>query len=444
MNVNPEGVPMLEQYTTKEVQVIIESSHDGIIVVDREARVRLVNDLGMKILGLPNNIIGEKITEFIPNSDLIRILETGKTEMGDIATVLNRNLVINRLPIIENGQLVGVVSNFKEINDIQRMEMKIRKKFHQKGLEAKHQLADIAGSSTTMEECKTLAEKYGKTNATVMILGDSGTGKELFAQGIHLSGARAKGPFVAINCAAIPESLLESELFGYDDGTFTGAVKGGKGGLIELAHGGTIFLDEIGEMSLKIQAMLLRILEERQVRRIGGQKLIPVDIRVVVATNRRLETMVEQGEFRKDLYYRLNVLTLDLPPLRERLEDIPVLVESILTEFNDRRQSKIHAVSDEVLALFSQYDWPGNVRELRNVIERMVLMSEGDILTMKDARFFERKLPKKTSNQPNKREMEEMAILSVLKETKGNKTMAARKLGVDRSTLWRRIKKYGL
>lgn len=424
----------------KQVQAIIDSSHDGVIVVDQEARICFVNSHAIKILGLPECIIGSKITDFIPNSDLTRILKTGKKEIGDITTILNQKLIINRLPIIEDGQITGVVSNFKEINDIQKMEMKIRKKLHQSGLEAKHQISNIVGTSDMMEDCKQLARKFSETDATVMILGQSGTGKELFAQGIHLDSSRSKGPFVAINCAALPKTLLESELFGYEEGTFTGATKGGKMGLFELAHGGTIFLDEIGEMDPQIQAMLLRILEERQVRRIGGQRVIPVDVRIIVATNCNLENMVRQGSFRKDLYYRLNVLTLELPLLRDRLSDIPKLVYSFLAELNETYPNKVNVVADEVLSLLKKYVWPGNVRELRNVIERMVLLVEGDTLTMRDTPF----LQKKVNNQDDLLPEEKIMILSALEDENGNRAKTAKKLGFDRSTLWRKMKKYNI
>lgn len=435
---------MLRQYTTKEAQAIIDSAHDGIIVIDQEARINLVNCNAMEILGLPDHVIGSKITEFIPNSDLIRILETGKKETGDIATILNRKIIINRLPIVENGKVVGAVSNFKEINDIQKIEMKIRKKLHQSGLEARHQLSNIVGSSDEIKECKKLARKFSKTDVTVMVLGESGTGKELFAQGIHLNSRRAKGPFVAINCAALPESLLESELFGYEEGTFTGAIKGGKIGLFELAHGGTVFLDEIGEMPLRIQAMLLRTLEERQVRRVGGQKVIPIDVRIIVATNSDLERLIDQGMFRKDLYFRLNVLTLELPLLRERFSDIPELIHSILIGLNEKHDSKVTSISEGVLSLFYQYDWPGNARELRNVIERMVLLTEDTTITLDDALFLKKKISKMNSKQMGKLEREKMNIISILEEVNGNKTKAAEKLGIDRTTMWRKMKKHNI
>ncbi len=434
---------MRNNWTVKGIQAIVDSSHDGIIAVDQDARILLVNRHAKKILGLPEDIIGEKITKYIPNSDLLRVLRTGKKEIGDIATVLGRKLVINRLPVVEEGKVVGAVSNFKEITDLQNLEMKIRKKMHQTGLEAKYQLTDIIGTSPAISECRDLAYKFARSSATVLILGESGTGKELFAQGIHLASPRAIGPFVAVNCAALPESLLESELFGYEGGAFTGATRGGKMGLFELAHGGTLFLDEIGEMPLQIQAMLLRVLQERQVRRIGGQRMIPVDVRVIAATNINLEEMVAQKRFRADLFYRLNLLTLELPPLRKRLPDIPLLVHAFIEKLNENRGRKLEGADEQVISLLQKYHWPGNIRELQNVVERMTLFAEGNVITIKEALFFEKKVAETQMEQSQVNEMEKWMIWTALEQENGNKTRAAKRLGIDRSTLWRKLKKYG-
>ncbi len=434
--------PMKPDYT----QAIIDASHDGVIAVDKEANIMFVNRNAREILGLPDNIVGKKISMFIPNSDMLRILSTGKTEIGDIATILNRQILINRLPIVMDGQIMGAVSTFKEITDIQKLEMHIRKTFNESGLEARYRLQDIVGSSKVMSEAKELAAVFAKTAATILITGESGTGKELFAQGIHLASPRATGPFVAINCAALPGNLLESELFGYEEGAFTGARRGGKSGLFEQAHGGTLFLDEIGEMSLPIQAMLLRVLQEKRVRRIGGEKMIPVDVRIVAATNRDLEDSIENKQFRSDLYYRINVLTLELPPLRDRLEDIPELLKHIVKETGEKSDKNITEVDDVIYMWFRQYDWPGNIRELRNVVERMVLLCSDERLDEEDISFFLKKLMQK-SRKPDKEsaeESEKTALLSALQYTNGNKSEAAKFLEIDRTTLWRKLKKYGL
>ncbi|UFJ42371.1 sigma 54-interacting transcriptional regulator [Brevibacillus humidisoli] len=427
------------------MQAILDASHDGIIAIDKDAVITLVNRNAIEILGLPEGIVGEKITTYIPNSDMLRILASGKKELGDIATILNRQIIINRLPIILHDQIVGAVSTFKEITDIQKMELRIRKKFTESGLEAKYRLEQIVGRSKAITEIRQLAEQFGKTDATVLILGESGTGKELFAQGIHLISGRSSGPFVAVNCAALPGNLLESELFGYEEGAFTGAKKGGKSGLFELAHGGTLFLDEIGEMSLPIQTMLLRVLQEKKVRRIGGEKLIPVDVRIVAATNLDLEQLIRQHQFRSDLYYRINVLTLELPPLRDRLEDIPALTCSIIEEVSQRIDKQICGVDPTIYQVFQQYEWPGNVRELRNVVERMVLLAQDRYLGSGDVAFFRKKLNQHrvtAAVMESWEETERSLILSTLRQTNGNKGEAAKRLGMDRTTLWRKLKKY--
>ncbi|WP_064199681.1 sigma-54 interaction domain-containing protein [Brevibacillus brevis] len=423
------------------MQAILDASHDGIIAVDRDSIIIGVNKNAMEILGLPSNIVGQKITRYIPNSDMLRILATGKKEIGDIATILNRQIIINRLPIVVEGEIVGAVSTFKEITDIQKMEMRIRKQSMESGLEAKFRLEDIIGESAAIREAKEWAETFARTDATVLIQGETGTGKELFAQGIHLSSQRATGPFIPVNCAALPGNLLESELFGYEEGAFTGARKGGKPGLFELAHGGTLFLDEIGEMSIPIQALLLRILQEKKVRRISGERIVPVDVRIIAATNRDLERLVEEKQFRSDLYFRLNVLTLELPALRERIEDIPLLVTSIMEEIKERENKRHLKVEEAVFHVLKQYDWPGNVRELRNVVERMVLLCKDDALGKGDTAFFAKKLYQRQSYR-DQEEGEAEAIRKVLAETKGNKGEAAKILGMDRSTLWRKMKRY--
>ncbi len=423
------------------MQAILDASHDGIIAVDRDSIIIGVNKNAMEILGLPGNIVGQKITRYIPNSDMLRILATGKKEIGDIATILNRQIIINRLPIVVEGEIVGAVSTFKEITDIQKMEMRIRKQSMESGLEAKFRLEDIVGESSAIREAKEWAETFARTDATVLIQGETGTGKELFAQGIHLSSQRATGPFIPVNCAALPGNLLESELFGYEEGAFTGARKGGKPGLFELAHGGTLFLDEIGEMSIPIQALLLRILQEKKVRRISGERIVPVDVRIIAATNRDLERLVEEKQFRSDLYFRLNVLTLELPALRERIEDIPLLVASIIEEIKERENKRHLKVEEAVFHVLKQYDWPGNVRELRNVVERMVLLCKNEALDKEDTAFFAKKLCQRQSYR-DQEEGEAEVIRKVLAETKGNKGEAAKILGMDRSTLWRKIKRY--
>lgn len=431
-----------------QVDAIVNSTHDGVIAVDRIGTIRLVNEHAKTILGVEGEMKGRNITEFIPQSDMLRVLETGKVERGDLAAVGGRQIVINRTPVIVKGKIVGAVSNFKEITDIQKVELQLRKKLHQTGLEAKYRLNDIVGETSEILEAKELADKFAETESTVLITGESGTGKELFAQGIHAASHRSLGPFVAVNCAVLPENLLESEMFGYEKGTFTGALKEGKPGLFELAHGGTLFLDEIGEIPLRIQALLLRVLQERTIRRVGGERIIPVDVRIITATNRNLEEEVEKKQFRSDLFYRLNILALELPPLRERSADISMLVAAFVNEFNEKRKTKIIHVEKELIQLFQKYDWPGNIRELRNTIERMAVLEETECLRLQGARFLSEKIRRKSvdgaADKQSIKSKEKELIISTLEKYGHNKKLAAQSLGIDRSTLWRKMKEYNL
>ncbi|MCM3077648.1 sigma-54 interaction domain-containing protein [Brevibacillus invocatus] len=432
---------------------VVDSLHDAVIAVDRQSRITLVNEQAKMLLGLSGDVLGRPITDYIPHSDMLRVLKTGRQELGDVATVLDRSIVINRIPVIVKDQVVGAVSNFKEISDIQKMEMSLRKKLHESGLEARYRLENIIGTSAQIRETKQHAALFAKSNATVLITGESGTGKELFAQGIHLESGRALGPFLAVNCAALPESLLESELFGYEEGAFTGAKKGGKPGLFELAHGGTLFLDEIGEMPLRIQVHLLRVLQERRVRRVGGERVIPVDVRIIVATNRNLEREIEKGQFRSDLYYRINMLKLEVPSLRERLDDIPALIDSMIQEMNEQHEQKIVTLDTEIYLLFQQHHWPGNVRELRNVVERMVLLSRDGMVHVEDVAwlFQGKKRISRTDDEyygsliprfTEEMNQEASKIRDALEKAKHNRTVAAKALGMDRTTLWRKMKQY--
>ncbi|WHZ56018.1 sigma-54 interaction domain-containing protein [Metabacillus hrfriensis] len=430
-----------------QVQAIVDSAHDGLIAVDRQGKITLTNNNAKVFLGLEAEVIGRNITDYIPNSDMLRVLQTGKKEIGDVAKIQDRQFMINRYPVILNNTVVGAVSNFKEITDLQRLEMKLRKKLHENGLEAKYTLNDIVGEAKKICEAKEQAKVFAKTDATVLITGESGTGKELFAQGIHLQSTRAIGPFVAVNCAAFPESLLESELFGYEEGSFTGARKGGKQGLFELAHGGTLFLDEIGEMPLQIQAHLLRVLQERSIRRIGGKRTIPVNVRIIAATNTNIESEIENKRFRNDLYYRLNVLSLDLPPLRTRLADIPLLTRHFIRQFNEQHRKQIEKIDEDFFSLLQEYHWPGNIRELRNVLERIVLLQQDSAISAKDASYYYPKIrinrSDTTAGNATIKEKEKDLIQVALKQYE-SKAEAAKSLGIDRSTLWRKIKEYKL
>ncbi|MEH7483822.1 sigma 54-interacting transcriptional regulator, partial [Neobacillus drentensis] len=292
----------------------------------------------------------------------------------------DRKLIINNSSIVVKQKNIGEVTAFQDVTRIQALEQDIRKKIQKKGFSSKYSINDIIGQSPRIRDILHVMNKIAKTDRTVLILGENGTGKELFAHSVHQLSTRNNGPFIPVNFAGLPESLAESELFGYEEGTFTGAVRGGKQGLFELAHNGTIFLDEIGDASKNLQTLLLRVLQEKQVMRVGGRSIIPVNVRVIAATNKDLKKLVEEGCFREDLYYRLFVLPLRVPSLRERKEDIPELLTHFIKEFCQTKP----IISEEVMDGLVNYDWPGNVRELGSVVQYMITVMENNIVTLHD------------------------------------------------------------
>jgi transcriptional regulator with PAS, ATPase and Fis domain len=342
-----------------------------------------------------------------------------------------------------------LVINFQGISKIRQMEEKIRQKLHDKGLVAKYQFTDIVGRSSALTAVITRARKYAKTLSTVLITGESGTGKELFAQSIHNESSRCRGPFVAVNCAALPENLLESELFGYEEGAFTGARRGGKPGLFELAHGGSIFMDEISELGSQLQARLLRVLQQKEVMRVGGDRVIPVDVRIIAATNRNMAEAVKLGNFREDLYYRLNVLPLEVPPLRERLEDIPLLFYHLLKRKDGRRTRG--DIPGQIVDRLKRYAWPGNIRELENFAERYCAIGEEDQINCLTLRsLIDRLFSDDQTEVANKRritvevgtfeEIESSIISQLASSFPNSKEDLAKALGISRTTLWRKLK----
>jgi len=326
---------------------------------------------------------------------------------------------------------------------------------------AKYTFEDILGNSNKIKDAIEKAYRFGAVDATVLIYGETGVGKEFFAHAIHNVSPRREGPFITVNCAAIPDNLLESELFGYAEGAFTGAKKGGKRGYFEMADGGTIFLDEISEMSDKLQTKLLRVLQEREVMRLGDDRLITVDVRVIAATNSDLRKLVKEKLFRADLFYRINVLSLVVPPLRERREDIPFLLDYFLNIFCKKYNKKIKGIEPEGIELFYQYDWPGNTRELQNIMEQLVILTDGNYISadlVRESLMISTPDYLSVSSSPSSQfenivEQEltlktdldsQTAILKALAAADGNKKKAAEILGISRTTLWRRMKKYNI
>lgn len=441
-----------ERSRAARFKMVLDSITEGIIVTDEHNCVTIYNPAAKRIFRIPGSeVVGRQVQEVIPNTRMHVVFETGKPEMADLQDVHGGIIATSRIPILLDGKRIGVVSTFEDVTKIQQLEQLIRKQIHAKGFVAKHQFSDILTASSQMLELKELAALYATTDGAVLIQGESGTGKELFAQSIHSASKRSHGPFVAVNCAAIPEHLLESELFGYEGGAFTGAKKEGKQGLFELAHKGTIFLDEIGEIPKPLQARLLRVLQEKEIMRVGGDKIVPVDIRIISATNKNLEKKVEQGEFRDDLYYRLNVFNLKLPPLRDRKEDLVPLARDFLVRFGIK--TDYNAVAQELVPLLLGYDWPGNIRELYNVMERLALLARCSTVKLCWAEMMQKVMRGSTAEdnlisirvsleqglKQATSQAEKAIIDSMLARHGQNYEQVAKRLGIGRTTLWRKL-----
>ena len=420
----------------------LDTISDGIIVVDKNGTVTHANRRANKLI---NN---EKFITTPPRElklPLERAMQKGEAIYDELIEYNDHKLNASFLPLSDEDE--NMVISVQEVEHIHKIERKVRQKLANKGLVAKNSFDMLYANGPQLQEAVRTAKQYAVVDSSVLICGETGTGKEMFAQSIHNYSSRRDEAFVAVNCATIASNLLESELFGYVEGAFTGAKRGGKIGLFELAHKGTIFLDEIGETSLDMQARLLRVLEEHEIMRVGDDKVIPVDIRVIAASNRDLQQMVAEGKFRSDFYYRLDVLALHLPPLRECRENIAPLIKHFNNRYSERHGKHKLDFTPESLAVFESYPWPGNVRELKNVVERLVVTNRGDVVDDDAARSAlhikkEDLVRKPAEDAPqglmNAAEME--LIRDVLRECGGNKTAAAKKLGISRPTLHRKLK----
>lgn len=429
-------------------QAVLDFTHDAILSVDERGLVQVLNPVAERIVGLSaGEAIGRPVEQVLPNTKLLDVLRTGNKQLNQVMQIHKTLANTNRIPIVVDGRIQGVVATFQDVKQLQSTEQKIRLKLHEKGLVAKYSFGDILGQSRAIKRTIEIARSYATSQAAVLIHGETGTGKELFAQSIHNASDRRDGPFVAINCAAVSNNLLESELFGYEAGSFTGASKSGREGLFELAHGGTIFLDEIGEISRETQVELLRVLQEKEVRRVGGNRVIPVDVRIITATNKDLVEEVMEHRFREDLYYRLDVLDLELPPLREREQDVKILS---IDFFRRLPGGEDPILQTQFLALLDQvrnYAWYGNIRELQNFVERVntLMRNNTDFLGLTTEMM--RRRSKATLPEPPTRQeqsaREESALLAAL-QNYATMEEAARSLGYSRQTLWRKMKKYGI
>ncbi|HVJ50243.1 sigma-54-dependent Fis family transcriptional regulator [Desulfitobacterium sp.] len=427
---------------TGQLITLLNQLHDGILLVNEQKQVTHFNTLGAKLLDFsqlnPKKI---ELSQILDDKKIWKSIMRGESFSGQIkgkrvATLLYCDAV----PIKNNGLIEGAVISLKDMKQIKKLVRDTTVN------EVETHFSEIIGDCAKMKNVKEVAQRVAQSNATILILGESGTGKELFARAIHQSSKRHNHAFIAVNCGAIPENLLESELFGYEEGSFTGARRGGKLGKFELAHNGTIFLDEIGDMPLHLQVKLLRVLQEKRVEKIGSSRSLPVDVRVIAATHQDLDNMVKTGEFREDLYYRLNVIPLTIPPLRERKEDIPILIQFYLEHYCEVTGKAVKGLMPETEQILERYSWPGNVRELGNVIEYCVTMSQQDTITAKllPERVKADLTSRPTNSGLNLKELERETIMKALAqaEASGDKEETAKLLGISRATLYRKIKEY--
>ena len=444
------------------IEDILNYAYEGYVLVDPEGIIVKMNY--EKLMGIKEeDAIGKYVDDVIENTRMHVVVKSGIKELRDVQRIQGHNMITNRIPIIKEGEVIGGVGTvlFKDVSEVKELahqlldlQSKINKyKGEIERIEGvKYSFDHILTNNPKMNYLKKMGKLASGTNSTVLITGESGTGKELFAQSIHKASYRKEGGFIPINCAAIPRELLESELFGYDGGAFTGARKEGKPGKFEIASGGTIFLDEIGAMPIDMQAKLLRVLEAKEFERVGGNKKIRLDVRILAATNENIEEEIKMGRFREDLYYRLNVISIEIPPLRERLEDIEILSNEILDHLLSEMKIGEKQLTKEALNVLKSYNWPGNVRELRNIIERAINLSSSKYIKPEH-------LPERLTNIIKDEDLniedipvlldvvaeaEIGAIRRALIATKGNKSLAAKKLGIHRTILYKKLEKYNI
>jgi PAS domain S-box-containing protein len=455
---------------TIEAMYQILEAFCNFVVIDDNGIVVYMNKNYALLLGLSqDDAIGKHVSKVIPNTRLDLTLKTGIEEFGSLFTVYDHvkneevTLVCNRMPIKENGKITGAfaITTIRDLNEFellqQEMErLKIDNQNYKDQLDilqkSLNPLDKIIGNSKPIKEIKKTLEEYAKSNLPILITGETGVGKEVFANAIHHLSNRNLNNYVKINCAAIPKDLLESELFGYTEGAFSGAAKGGKIGKFELANNGTILLDEIGEMPMELQSKLLRVLQEKEFEKVGSVKTIKSNVRILCSTNQDIEDLVDKRLFREDLYYRINTIELRIPSLSEHLDDIPLLCDFFIKRLNSENNYKIEGISSNVLNLFSQYNWPGNIRELEHVIERASLLCKTGTIQLNHCDFIMAKIRRSKDSTMITGEtlkdrtniVERNSIIDALEKSGGNKTKAAKLLNIDRSILYDKIKKYNI
>ena len=446
--------------TSYFLDVMLNETGECIVFVDRKGIIEELSDAYAKFLGVNrDDVIGKPVDEVIENTRLPNVIKSRKAELAQAHKINGRSMIASRIPIIRNGEVLGAFGRvlFKDVEELDMLYKKINEltdelNFYEKRFmqanSSKYSADDIIGESPAMRQLKNTIRHVSFSKSNVLILGESGTGKELVAHAIHSEYFGDDKPFVCVNCAAIPSELMESELFGYEEGAFTGAKKGGKIGVFQAADGGTLFLDEIGELPLQMQAKLLRVLQDKSVKKVGSNEAKKINVRLIAATNRNLEEMVKEGTFREDLFFRLNVINLRIPPLRERIEDIPLLVEALIEKVSGNPYTRAEGISPRALEYIKKYSWPGNVRELENVIEHAAnFVDEGGLIQTNH-------LPNNVTGIVESSEIkglkeimagvERQTIVDALMKQGGSRTKAAKALGLSRTSLYEKMEKHNI
>lgn len=446
---------------------LLDKSFEELGAVDRDGQLIYLTRKSARNMGyFREQVIGKDITSIYPSCLLKKVSQTGIPEVAQISRQGKKKVPVVVMPILTDGSVEGAVckSIFTDLHEAKEFIGQFRgldSRFSREAAPQRTAAAgvtfdDIVGRSKSILAAKVKAARSAKGDSNILITGETGTGKELFARAIHSASMRRNAPFIVVNCAAIPDTLLESELFGYEDGSFTGARKGGKPGKFELAHNGTLFLDECADMSIGMQAKLLRAIQEKEFERVGGTVTYQVDVRILAATNKDLWDMVQQGQFREDLYYRLDVVNIHVPPLRSRMEDLSDLAHHFIPLIRTVTNSSVRGLTDEVLDLFMKYQWPGNIRELSNVLEGAMNFNTGELITlaalpsrlrkkMQDPRFAELDDLRDAVPQVRDKETVEKAMIEhAIRATKGNKRQTAKMLNISRATLYNKLRKYGI
>ncbi len=463
---------ILEQYQMGSVEEVIDKLVDGLVIVNKEGKAVYVSPSYMDIHNVDANAIGKHITDIVGNTRMHIVAKNGIAEKDELQFINGKDAMVSRIPLFsKNGEPNGAMGfiHFHSPDQIKKLNKRIDslnsrlskvqelKKIH---CNTQYTFDDIVANTPATKMCKRMAMRAAESDATVLLLGESGVGKEVFAHSIHNASSRANGPFIRINCSAIQEELFESELFGYEEGAFTGARRGGKKGKFELAHTGTILLDEIGDMPLSTQVKLLRVVQEQEIEPLGSEKRIKVDVRIIAATNQNLKEFTQTGAFRKDLFYRLNVIAIRIPPLRERQAEIPLLARSIWHRLSLQHGIYHRRLSRATLRLFQQLPWKGNVRELQNVLERCMVLSENDVIEPQDLgnilassedSMNGSTAPKENAVAPPVQPLEKAVeqteravIANTLKLCSQNRSQAARLLQISRPLLYKKINQYGI